>query len=127
MDTGNNELSPEIIEAIRNAVKEEIGKVIIKQHPFFGMLESERIFMEEKERLHESPLKGALGHVTKVSRTEDGQTFDIKLNERGREFVNDIYKKQRFERSDVSDLTNWDEIWDEIWNEIVKETNDENK
>lgn len=125
MDTGKNELSPEIIEAIRNAVKEEIADAIINQHPFFGMLESEKVFMEEQERLKEHPLKGVLGHVTKVSRTEDGQTFDIKLNERerGREFVYDIYKKQRFERSDITDLINWDEIWDEI----AKEANDENK
>lgn len=123
MDTGKNELSPETIEAIRNAVKEEIGNAIMNQHPFFGMLESEKVFIEEQERLKEHPLKGILGHVTKVSRTEGGQTFDVKLNERGREFVYDIYKHQRFERSDVDDLTNWDEIWDEI----VKEANDENK
>ena len=123
MDTGKNELSPEIIEAIRRVVKEEIGNAIMNQNPFFNMLESEKVFMEEQERLKEHPLNGVLGHATKVSRTEDGQTFDIKLNERGREFVNDIYKKQRFERSDVSDLINWDEIWDEI----VKEANDENK
>ena len=123
MDTGKNELSPEIIEVIRNAVKEEIADTIINQHPFFGMLESEKVFMEEQERLKEHPLKGILGRVTKVSRTEDGQTFDIKLNERGREFVNDIYKKQRFDRDDIQDLINWDEILDEI----VKEANDENK
>lgn len=103
MDTGKNELSPEIIEAIRKAVKEEIADTIINQHPFFGMLESEKVFMEEQERLHEHPLKGVLGHVTKATRTEDGQTFEIKLNERGREFVNNIYKKQRFDRDDIVD------------------------
>lgn len=118
MDTGKNELSPEIIEAIRNVVKKEIRKAIINQHPFFGMLESEKVFMEEQEQLHEHPLKGVLGHVTKVTQTEDGHTFDIKLNERGREFVrefvNDIYKKQRFDRDDIQDPINWDEVWDKI-------------
>ena len=123
MDTGKNELSPEIIEVIRNAIKEEIADTIINQHPFFGMLESEKVFMEEQERLKEHPLKGVLGHATKVFRTDSGQTFDVKLNERGREFVNDIYKKQRFDRDDIQDLINWDEILDEI----VKEANDENK
>lgn len=118
MDTGKNELSPEIIEAIRNVVKEEIGNAIINQHPFFGMLESEKVFMEEQERLHENPLKGVLGHVTKVTQTEDGQTFGIKLNEKGREFVNDIYKKQQFDRDDIQDLINWDEVWDEIVDEF---------
>lgn len=108
-------LSPEIIDAIRIVVKEEIGNVIINQHPFFGMLESEKVFMEEQERLKEHPLKGVLGHVTKVSRTDDSQTFDIKLNERGREFVNDIYKKQRFDRDDIQDLINWDEVWNDIY------------
>lgn len=119
MDTGKNELSPEIIDAIRIVVKEEIGNTILNQHPFFGMLESEKIFIEEQERLHEHPLKGVLGHVTKVTQTEDGQTFDIKLNERGREFVNNVYKKQRFDRDDIQVPTNWDEVWDEVlelWN-----------
>lgn len=93
MDTGKNELSPEMIEAIRDVVKEEIGNAIINQHPFFGMLESERIFMDEQQRLKEYPLKGVLGHVTKVTRNNDGQTFYIKLNEQGRQFVNNIYKE----------------------------------
>ena len=117
MDTGKNELSPEIIEAIRSVVKEEIGNAIVNQRPFFGMLESEKMFMEEQERLHEHPLKGVLGHVTNVTRTKGGQTFDIELNEKGREFVNNIYKKQRFLREDIPDLINWDEIF----NAILKE------
>lgn len=62
MDTGKNELSPEMIEVIIEVVKEEIGNVIIHQHPFFGMLESERIFMDEQDRLKEHPLKGVLIH-----------------------------------------------------------------
>ena len=66
MDTGKNELSPEILEAIREVIKEEIGNTIINQHPLFSMLESERIFMDEQERLKEHPLKGVLGHVTSV-------------------------------------------------------------
>jgi hypothetical protein len=117
VNTGKNELSPEIIEAIRNVVKEEIGKVIINQHPFFGMLESEKIFAEEQDRLHEHPLKGVLGRITKVSRTEDGQTFDIKLNERGREFVNDIYEQQRLKESDldIEGQIEWNDIWYEIY------------
>lgn len=68
MDTGKNELSPEIVEAIREVIKEEIGNTIINQHPLFGMLESERIFMDEQERLKEHPLKGVLGHNESVVR-----------------------------------------------------------
>lgn len=82
------------------------------------MLESEKVFMEEQEWLHENPLKGVLGHVTKVTQTEDGQTFGIKLNEKGSEFVNDIYKKQRFDRDDIQDLINLDEVWEKIIDEF---------
>ena len=68
MDTEKNELSPEMIEAIRETVKERIVNTIINQHPLFGMLESERIFMDEQERLKEHPLKGVLGHDKGVVR-----------------------------------------------------------
>ena len=68
MDTGKNELSPEMAEAIREAVKERIVNTIINQHSLFGMLESERIFMDEQERLKEHPLKGVLGHDKSVVR-----------------------------------------------------------
>lgn len=68
MDTGKNELSPEMAEAIRGAVKERIVNTIINQHPFFGMLESERIFMDEQDRLKEHPLKGVLGQSESVVR-----------------------------------------------------------
>lgn len=76
MDTGKNELSPEMIEAIRETVKERIVNTIINQHPFFGMLESERIFMDEQERLKEHPLKGVLGRATKVTRNDDRQKME---------------------------------------------------
>jgi hypothetical protein len=113
MDTGKNELNQDMVEAIREVVKEEIGKVIINQHPFFGMLESERIFMDEQERLEEHPLKGVLGHVTKVTQNDDGQKFNIKLNEQGRQFVNNIYEQQRLKESDsiTEGLIEWTDIW----------------
>ena len=117
MDTGKKELSPEIVEAIREVVKEEIGNTIINQHPFFGTLESERIFMDEQECLKEHPLKGVLGHITSVVRDNNGQTFDIKLNEQGRQFVNNIYEQQRLKESDfdVEDRIEWNDIWYEIY------------
>jgi hypothetical protein len=117
MDTDKNELNQDMVEAIREVVKEEIGNVIINQHPFFGMLESERIFMDEQERLKEHPLKGVLGHVTKVTRNDDGQKFNIKLNEQGRQFVNNIYEQQRLKESDlvIEGYIEWNDIWNEIY------------
>lgn len=113
MDADKNELSQDMVEAIREVVKEEIGNVIINQHPFFGMLESERIFMDEQDRLKEHPLKSVLGHVTKVTRNDDGQNFHIKLNEQGRQFVNNIYEQQRLKESDLitEDLIEWTDVW----------------
>lgn len=84
MDTDKNELSPEMIEAIRKVAKESIVNTIINQNPFFGMLESERILMDEQQRLKEHPLKGVLGHITSVVRDNDGQTFNVKLNKKRR-------------------------------------------
>ena len=118
MDTGKNELSPEMIEAIRKVVKEEIGNELSEDYLFSedyllrltsrllrGTIVTDpvdRIMRLEREvtrhviheHINELPTiyknSDVSGHVTRVTRDENGIALKIKLTDKGKETVDDI-------------------------------------
>lgn len=66
MDTGKNLLGKEYVQRIRDALNDPENKFTPDG---YMLLESMAVYQEEYDRLKEHPLKGVLGHVTKVSRT----------------------------------------------------------
>ena len=60
------ELSQEILETIKDALREELWKEQVKANPLLQMLEAESVYIEEKKKLDSPPIEGALECVTKA-------------------------------------------------------------